>query len=70
MTTNYVKKQAKAHLKANLTEQILIIPAFASVTPYERSSKLHKDITDAITYHLCKNMVPADTISKVDKNTH
>lgn len=30
--------------------------AFSSVTPYESTSTRHKDITDAITYHIAKDM--------------
>lgn len=43
----------------NLAEQILIILAFTRVTPYDKSSKRLKEITEAITYHLCKNMLTA-----------
>ncbi|XP_039519610.1 E3 SUMO-protein ligase ZBED1-like [Pimephales promelas] len=46
------------------SEQVSIVQAFASVTPYEKGSKRHKEITDAITNHICKDMVPAYIVSK------
>ena len=31
--------------------------SFASVTPYEKSSRRHREVTNAITYYLAKDMV-------------
>lgn len=45
-------------------KQKTISDAFASVTPYEKGSKRQKDITDAITFHLAKDMVPINTVTK------
>ncbi len=45
-------------------KQSLIADAFSSVTPYESTSTRHKDITEAITYHIAKDMVPVYTVSK------
>ncbi|XP_076837705.1 E3 SUMO-protein ligase ZBED1-like [Brachyhypopomus gauderio] len=41
-----------------------VLDAFASVTPYERGSKRQREITDAITFHLVKDMVPMNTVTK------
>ncbi|RXN35711.1 zinc finger BED domain-containing 1-like protein [Labeo rohita] len=46
------------------TEQVSIVQAFASAVPYEKGSKRHKEITDAITYHICKDMMPTHIVSK------
>ncbi|KAK0132989.1 hypothetical protein N1851_008372 [Merluccius polli] len=49
------------------TGNFSVIPKEAqtnSVTPYESTSTRHKDITDAITYHIAKDMVPVYTVSK------
>lgn len=48
----------------NKPKQSLIADAFSSVTPYESTSTRHKEITDAITYHIAKDMVPVYTVSK------
>ena len=44
-------------------KQKTISDAFAGVTLYEKGSKRHKDITDAITFHLAKDMVPIYTVT-------
>ncbi len=44
-------------------KQKTISDAFASVTPYAKGSKRHKEITDAITFHLAKDMVPINTVT-------
>ncbi|XP_076866871.1 E3 SUMO-protein ligase ZBED1-like [Brachyhypopomus gauderio] len=45
-------------------KQKTVLDAFASVTPYERGSKRQREITDAITFHLAKDMVPMNTVTK------
>ncbi|KAK9523273.1 hypothetical protein VZT92_019675 [Zoarces viviparus] len=38
--------------------------AFARGTAYDKQSKRWREITDAITIHLCKDMVPLQTVDK------
>ncbi len=69
MTNAWQKKSLDMNESTSQThsergEQKSIIQAFVSCTPYERSSKMHKEITDAVMYHLCKDMVPANIVSK------
>ncbi len=44
-------------------KQKTILDAFASVTPYKKRSKRHKSMTDMITFHLVKDMVPINTVT-------
>lgn len=44
-------------------EQNSIIQAFANWATYEKSSKKHKEKSDAITYHLCKDTVTANIVN-------
>ncbi|XP_060796344.1 E3 SUMO-protein ligase ZBED1-like [Neoarius graeffei] len=41
-----------------------ITTSFASVTPYDRSSQRHKEITAAVTNYITKDMVPVNTVTK------
>ncbi|KAL2102614.1 hypothetical protein ACEWY4_001782 [Coilia grayii] len=45
-------------------KQTTIAAAFASVTPYDRSSRRHKEITSAVTHYIAKDMVPVNTVTK------
>ncbi|KAI2645977.1 E3 SUMO-protein ligase ZBED1 [Labeo rohita] len=53
----------------NKPKQSLIADAFSSVTPYESTSTRHKEITDAITYHIAKDMT-LDKRYKIPSRTH
>ncbi|XP_063075476.1 E3 SUMO-protein ligase ZBED1-like [Engraulis encrasicolus] len=46
------------------TKQSTIASSFASVTPYERTSRRHKDITTAVTNYISKDMVSVNTVTK------
>ncbi|XP_057700431.1 E3 SUMO-protein ligase ZBED1-like isoform X3 [Corythoichthys intestinalis] len=46
------------------SDQKTITETFASLTPYDRKSKRHQQITDAITFHLAKDMAPMNTVVK------
>ena len=45
-------------------KQNTITQVFASITPYDNSSRRHREITDAITNYLAKGMVPIYTVEK------
>ena len=45
-------------------KQPTITSLFASVTPYERTSRRHKEITAAVTTYISKNMVSVNTVTK------
>ncbi|RXN32801.1 zinc finger BED domain-containing 1-like protein [Labeo rohita] len=65
MSTKSIKTNKSTHQsQPEQTEQVSIVQAFASAVPYEKGSKRHKEITDAITYHICKDMMPAHIVSK------
>ncbi|XP_040289759.1 E3 SUMO-protein ligase ZBED1-like [Bufo bufo] len=51
--------------QASRTSQSIIPDVFASITPYAKSSQRHKEITDAITQCLSRDMMPLYTVSKV-----
>ena len=46
------------------TLQQSISQSFACVTPYEKTSKRHGEITEAITRYLAKDMMPINTVTK------
>lgn len=45
-------------------QQNTITQVFARITPYDNSSRRHREITDAITNYLAKGMVPIYTVEK------
>ncbi len=45
-------------------QQTSIAQAFSKSTPYDRKSTRWNDITRAITTHLCKDMVPFQTVER------
>lgn len=45
-------------------KQTTITSSFASVTPYERTSRRHKEITTAVTNYISKDMVSVNTVTK------
>lgn len=45
-------------------KQTNICDAFASVTPYQKDSLQQKEITDAIRFHIAKDMLPSNTVAK------
>ncbi|XP_038162089.1 E3 SUMO-protein ligase ZBED1-like [Cyprinodon tularosa] len=45
-------------------KQPTITSSFASLTPYERTSRRHKEITTAVTNYLSKDMVSVNTVTK------
>ena len=57
-------RSASCHDAAPGVKQKSIAQMFESVTPYDLGSRRHKEITDAITYYLAKDMVPFKTVSK------
>ncbi len=65
MSTKSIETNKSTHQsQPEPTEQVSIVQAFASVMPYEKGSKRHKELTDAVTYHICKDMMPAHIVSK------
>lgn len=47
-------------------QQRTIRDTFASVTPYENTSKRRKEITDSTTHYLTRDMVPIYTVNRRD----
>lgn len=45
-------------------QQSSIHQSFASVTPYEKSSKRHKEVTEAISRYIAKDMMSINTVSR------
>ncbi|XP_038129439.1 E3 SUMO-protein ligase ZBED1-like [Cyprinodon tularosa] len=45
-------------------KQPTITSSFASLTPYERTSRRHKEITTAVTNYISKDMVSVNTVTK------
>ncbi|KAI5105043.1 zinc finger BED domain-containing protein 1-like, partial [Silurus meridionalis] len=65
MSTKSIETNKSTHQsQSEQIEQVSIVQAFASAMPYEKGSKRHKEITDAITYYICKDMMPAHIFSK------
>uniref|UniRef100_A0A8C9YIK6 BED-type domain-containing protein n=1 Tax=Sander lucioperca TaxID=283035 RepID=A0A8C9YIK6_SANLU len=46
------------------TRQGSVTEMFASVTPYERTSKRHVEITEAVAQCIAKDMMPVNTVTK------
>ncbi len=57
-TTDLKSRSSKAVQQASIPQ------SFASVTPYEKTSKRHKEITEAISRYLAKDMMPINTVSR------
>lgn len=55
--------QCKARSEGHPKQQS-ISDALARVAPYEKGSKRQREITDAITLHLAKDMAPTNTVPK------
>ncbi|XP_061918596.1 E3 SUMO-protein ligase ZBED1-like [Entelurus aequoreus] len=49
---------------AHCSKHTTITASFASITPYEKSSRRHKEITTAITHYIGKDMVSVNTVTK------
>ncbi|XP_065105792.2 E3 SUMO-protein ligase ZBED1-like [Paramisgurnus dabryanus] len=62
-TTKPKTSSSKSKTLPSLQQQS-ISQSFASVTPYETTSKRHKEITEAITRYLAKDMMPINTVTK------
>lgn len=45
-------------------KQPSIAVAFASAVPYEKTSKRWREITNAVTHHIAKDMVPVQTVER------
>lgn len=56
--------QAPKKASGKKVTQTSVQQSFASVTPYEKTSKRYKEITEAITYCLAKDMMPMRTVEK------
>ncbi len=59
-------RENKTNMPSNNKEviQTTIDQSFASVTPYGITSKCHKELTEAITCFLAKDIMPVNTMSK------
>jgi len=55
-------KQTTSQNPSRQTTQTSITQTLYSASPYPPSSQRHKEITDAITYHLAKDMAPINTV--------
>ena len=51
-------------VSATTQQQPSIAEAFSKSIPYDRKSKRWNDITRAITTHLCKDMIPFQTVER------
>ncbi|XP_061884799.1 E3 SUMO-protein ligase ZBED1-like [Entelurus aequoreus] len=63
MTKKSGKKSTPSD-SAHCSKQTTITASFASITPYEKSSRRHKEITTAITHYIGKDMVSVNTVTK------
>ena len=50
--------------QAHCSKQTTIIASFSSGTPYDKSSRRHREITTAITHYIAKDMVSVNTVTK------
>ena len=57
-------KKAKDEASGKDLTQASVQQSFAIVTPYEKTSKRYKEITQVITYFLAKDMMPLRTVEK------
>ena len=57
-------KKDVMEIKPSQVSQQTITSSLLSVTPYEKTSKRHKDITQAITNFVAKDMLPVYTVEK------
>lgn len=57
-TTNVKSSSSKT------VQQTSIHQSIASLTPYEKTSKRHKETTEAIARYLAKDMMPMNTVSR------
>ena len=53
-------------MKARTTQNTITdsYQCFSGVTPYDKSSMRHKEITNSLTYNLARDMMPICTVSK------
>ena len=58
------EKSGEKDSQVHCSKQTTITASFASVTPYKRSSRRHREITTAITHYIAKDMVPVNTVTK------
>ncbi|KAL3995876.1 N-acetyltransferase 8 [Sarotherodon galilaeus] len=59
------KKSSSVQNKpSNVTRQGSLTELFEGVTPYERTSKRHVEITKAVTHCIAKDMMPVNTVTK------
>jgi hypothetical protein len=61
-----IKKQQKT-TSANATlqkQQQTTLERYSASVPYYKASKRYKDITQAVAYHIAKDMLPLSTVEK------
>ncbi len=58
------KPSTSVSSKPNTTRQGSLTEMFESVTPYERTSKQHMEITQKVTECIAKDMMPLSTVTK------
>lgn len=60
------KAQKSSSSKVTLPslQQQSIAQSFVSTTPYDKSSKRHTEMTEAITHYLAKDMMPINTVTR------
>ncbi|XP_051571349.1 E3 SUMO-protein ligase ZBED1-like [Myxocyprinus asiaticus] len=58
------KPNTSVSSKPNTTRQGSLTEMFLSLTPYERTSKQHVEITQAVTEFITKDMMPLSTVTK------
>lgn len=58
------KTEAAAAKCPAKTTQVSITQAFTNATQYEKDSRRWKEITDAISYYIAKNMAPIATVER------
>ncbi|XP_051564716.1 E3 SUMO-protein ligase ZBED1-like [Myxocyprinus asiaticus] len=58
------KPNTSVSSKPNTTGQGSLTVMFLSITPYERTSKRHMEITQAVTEFIAKDMMPLSTVTK------
>ncbi|KAI2665254.1 E3 SUMO-protein ligase ZBED1 [Labeo rohita] len=62
--TTSATKTTQPQPKTSAPKQSSLEPSFTRSVPYEKKSRKWCDITNAVTYHIAKDMVPIATVEK------
>ncbi|KAI2647641.1 E3 SUMO-protein ligase ZBED1 [Labeo rohita] len=62
--TTSATKTTQPQPKTSAPKQSSLEASFTRSVPYEKKSRKWRDITNAVTYHIAKDMVPIATVEK------